>query len=113
CVRSFLLKERTQDMISKALERLAKQVDDIDARANETVRIPQVIQNPRVGIAQQDIVHRRGLQSGDRQNLQSISKSAAKIALAAKEIIGSLSDNADDAKDIIQQAEDLQQKAEK
>ena len=107
------LKERAQDLMSKALEKLAKQVDDIEARANETVRIPQVIQAPNAGVFQQDIVHRRGLQGSDRQNLKGIAQTSVQIAAWAKELIGALSDNADDSKDLLQQAEDVARKAEK
>jgi hypothetical protein len=101
------LKTRTRDLIARALDQMAKQTQEISNKADEIVRIPSM----RAG--QPDTTHRRGLQGTDRQELSTISQGCRDIAQAAHDLMGTLSDNPDEANDLIEQANGIRQKAEK
>jgi hypothetical protein len=101
------LKARTRDLISRAMEKLAKETLEISGRADEMQRIP----SGRIG--QPDSTHRRGLQGSDMQDLNGIVRACKQISDASKQLMGILSDNPDDANDLIEQADGVRQKAEK
>jgi len=100
------LKARTKDLITKALDQMSKQTKEIADHADQMNRIPSM----RAG--QPDTMQRRGLQGSDRQNLQGIVQGCKQIAGAARELMGALSDTPADADTLVQQANDVLQKAE-
>ena len=103
------LKDHASELMSKALDKLGKEVDRITSRAGEMVSGQRG--NYRTGVTQ-DVSHQRGLSAGDPQELKQIEQTATQIAVAAQELVAALGDKTA-ANDIIEQANDVKDKAEK
>ena len=106
------LKDRVQELTSKALEKLARRTDEITSMATETIRQQVPVRQPNGGISEQEFVRRRGLRGEDSQESKSIIKSCGQIAAATQELVAALGEKSD-ADDLLDQANEVQRRAEK
>ena len=106
------LKDRVQELTSKALEKLARRTDEISAMANETIRTEAPVRQGGGGIGQQEFIRRRGLTGQDSQELRSIIQTTGQIAAATQELVSALGEKSD-ADDLLEQANEVRQRADK
>jgi hypothetical protein len=91
---------------------MGKREQEITSEANEIVHQQVMVPGPTGNMVPTDLPRRRGLQGDAMQQLQGMSRTAAQIAAAARQLIGDLGDKTV-ADDLVEQANDIIQRAEK
>jgi hypothetical protein len=110
------LKSRAVDLISHALERYARRVDELGASADQTIRQTVFIPQRDGTMIGQDLYRRRGLSIPESDELKAMNRDFVQlsgVALSLGQAIGEQDNRGSETATLAQQADDLHVKAER
>jgi hypothetical protein len=107
------LRDRGQALMAKALQRLDKRVDEVQAFANELVEYRVLVATAGGGAREESRLRKRGLETRDRKELQDVIDTCGMIVPNAVGLAEATGGRKKDVEDMVDFAEDLALKADR
>ena len=101
------LKQSSKELLTRALERTTKRVDQITEMANDPERVRQVIPNPFGGFEVAIAERRRGLKRQDIGDLKALADTCDEVAAGGRAVARAAGADESEFEELIDAAEDL------
>jgi hypothetical protein len=101
------LKQSCKDLLTRAMERTTKRVDQITQMANDPEIVRQVFPNPLGGFEVDVAERRRGLKRQDIAQLKGLADTCDEVAAGGKAVARAAGANESEMEDVVEAAEDL------